>query len=260
MESGIAFLGLFLIFALHHFRIGSSFLIAIFFCWILSVALKLSHFSFGLAFPSSLSPTLLQLEWAIDSKWFGTLISIVLIALFDSSASLTVLSRLSHHLDARGEIRNVDRIMLPDGLGSMLAAVLGTGTLTYSLESSAGIKVGGRGKGTAITAAFLCLACLFFFPLIQSIPLFATTPAILAIGCFMVFEIKKISWEKVSEWVPALISLITIPTTFSIYLGFGFGFVSYALLKALKREWKEVHPVCWTLAALFAVHFLWTVL
>ena len=73
----------------------------------------------------------------------------------------------------------------------------------------------------------------------------------------MALEIKSIRWGKFTESVPAIITLFTIPITFSIYQGFAFGFVSYAILKAVKGEWKEVHPVCWTLAIIFAAHLSW---
>ncbi len=178
----------------------------------------------------------------------------ILICLFDTSASLTVLSKLAHKIDGKGQIKNIDRIVIPDGPGSMLAALLGTGTLTFTLESTAGIKAGGRTRTTALTAAACCLVGLFFYPLISSIPLLATTPVIIAIGIFMALEIRTIRWTSYTEAIPAMITLFTIPITFSIYLGFAFGFVSFCLLKALKGEGKEVHPVCWALALIFAAH------
>ena len=80
---------------------------------------------------------------------------------------------------------------------------------------------------------------------------------IIAIGIFMALEVKGIRWKDYSESIPALITLITIPATFSIYQGFAFGFVSYTLLKAILGKWKEVHPICWTLAIIFAAHLSW---
>lgn len=139
----------------------------------------------------------------------------------------------------------------------MLAALLGTGTLAFTLESSAGIKAGGRNKYCAITAALCCLMGLFFYPLIASIPLFAITPIIIAIGLFMAQEIRSIRWSSFTESIPAIITLFTIPITFSIYRGFAFGFVSYALLKGIEGKWRDVHPICWALAILFAAHLSW---
>jgi len=259
LTNGIALFGLLLFFTLHHFKVASAFLIAILSCWILAIPLGLSSWHGFAALPASLSPTLFHLDLLspLNFEWLGTLLSVILICLFDTSAGLTVLSKLAHKVDQNGHIKNIDRIVIPDGPGTMLGALLGTGTLTFTLESASGIKAGGRTKITAITAALCCLVGLFFYPLISSIPLFATTPAIIAIGIFMALEIKSIRWGRFSESIPAMITLFTIPITFSIYLGFAFGFVSFALLKAVKGEWKEVHPVCWTLAVIFAAHLSW---
>jgi AGZA family xanthine/uracil permease-like MFS transporter len=259
IPNGIALFGLILFFTLHHFKIGAAFLVSILACWILAIPFDLASWHGLAALPSSLSPTLLHLNLlsSLEFEWLGTILSVILISLFDTSASLTVLSKLAHKIDQKGHIKKINRIVIPDGPGSMLGALLGTGTLSFTLESSAGIKAGGRTKITAITAAVCCLIGLFFYPLISSIPLFAITPAIIAIGIFMTLEIKTIKWGKFTESVPAIITLFTIPITFSIYLGFAFGFVSYAMLKALEGEWKEVHPVCWTLAIIFAAHLSW---
>lgn len=257
ISNGIALFGLALFFTLYyHFKINSAFIVTILACWILAVPFDLVTWHGFAALPSPLTPTLFQLDLtsSIRFEWLGTLLSITLICLFDTSAALTVLSKLSHKVDEKGRIKNIDQIVIPDGIGSMLGALLGTGTLTFTLESSAGIKAGGRTKITAITAALCCLVGLFFYPLISSIPLFATVPVIIAIGIFMTLEIKSIQWRNYTDSIPALITLFTIPITFSIYLGFAFGFVSYCLLKALKGEWKEVHPVCWILAIIFAAH------
>lgn len=253
----IAFLGLIVFFVLYYFEVKSAFILSIFFSWLLAIPFGLVTFKGFIALPSSLSPTFFQLDFFLGFDWLGALLSVVLIALFDSGASLTVLAKLAHKLDQKGEIKNINRIMIPDGLGSMMGAILGTGTLTFALESSAGIKAGGRGKWTAITAAIACLVGLFFYPFMASIPLFATTPAILAIGIFMALEIKNIRWKSFTESIPAIITLFTIPITFSIYRGFAFGFVSYVLLMAFKGKLKEVHPVCWILAIIFAAHLSW---
>jgi AGZA family xanthine/uracil permease-like MFS transporter len=138
----------------------------------------------------------------------------------------------------------------------MLSALLGATSLSFTLESSSGIKAGGKTGSTAIVAALACFSALFFFPLISSIPLFATTPALIAIGLFMTLEIKHIRWKDWSESIPAALTVGTIPVTFSIYEGFALGFVSYALIKAVTGKFKEVHPLCWGVALLFAVHYL----
>ncbi len=260
IPNAIALFGFLLFFTLHFFHISSAFLISILACWVVAIPFGLVPWKGFAALPSSLSSTLFQLDLrtALRFEWLGTLLSILLISLFDTSASLAALAKLAHKIDERGRIRNIDRIVIPDGLGSMLASFLGTGTLAFTLESSSGIQAGGRTGITAISAALCCLIALFFFPFISSIPIFAIVPVLVAIGIFMAKEMRSIRWNDLSESIPALVTLLTIPFSFSIYRGFAFGFVSYALLKALKGEWKKVHPICWALALTFTAHLSWS--
>lgn len=259
IANAIVLFGLILFFVLHHFRITSAFVLTILSCWIIAIPFGLVSWNGIAALPPSMSPTFLQLDlWtSLQFEWLGTILSVVLICLFDTSAALTALAKLAHKVTENGRIKNIDRIVIPDGPGSMIAALFGTGTLTFTLESSSGIKAGGRTGVTAITAALCCLIGLFFYPLISSIPFFASVPVLIAIGVFMTQEVKTIRWKDLSESIPALLTLVTIPLTFSIYRGFAFGFVSYTLIKALKGQWKEVHPVCWILAVIFAAHLSW---
>ena len=257
--NAIVLLGLVVFFILFYFRISASFLLTILFCWCLAIPFGFIQYKGLVAWPTSLAPTFLELDFlgSLHFEWLGTLLSVTLICLFDTSVAISVLAKLSHRVDNRGHVKQIDRIVIPDGPCSMLAAVLGTGTLTFAIESTAGINVGGRTRITAITAALCCVVALFFYPLLSGIPLFVTTPVLIAIGALMTREIRVIRWRYLTESIPALIILFTIPLTFSIYLGFALGFVAHAFIKAVRGEWKDVHPVCWTLAAIFTVHFIW---
>ncbi|MES2273992.1 MAG: NCS2 family permease [Chlamydiota bacterium] len=259
VPNGIALFGLLLFFLLNHYRIAAAFLISILSCWLVSLIFGLGQWRGFADLPYSLTPTLFNLNFweALQPKWFGTILSIILISLFDTSASLTALAKLGHQLDEKGRIKNLDRIVIPDGIGSMGAALLGTGTLAFLLESSSGIKAGGKGGLTAAVAALATLTCLFLYPLISSIPLYATVPALIAIGIFMAREIKEIEWKKPAELIPALVMTLTIPLTFSIYLGFAYGFISYTALKIFTGQYKKIHPICWGLTLIFGIHLSW---
>jgi AGZA family xanthine/uracil permease-like MFS transporter len=261
IPNAIALFGLLLFFTLHRFRFASAFLLSILACWAIALTLGLTPWKGIAALPPSPLPSLLQLNLigALHPSLWGILISIILINIIDSTASLSALSRMAHAVDERGRIKNIDRILIPDGTGSMLSALLGTTTLSYFLESSSGIKAGGRTGLTALVAALCSLICLFFYPLISSIPLYASTPALIAIGCFMAQEVKRIPWQDWTDYLPALLTLVSIPLTFNIYRGFAIGFISFALLKALTGQWKKVHPICWCLALIFALHLAWAI-
>lgn len=258
IPTGITALGLVLLWMLHQRQISSAFLLSIFACWLLGASLGFVHWQGFAALPPSLSPSFLQLDLlsTLHPKFWGVLLSILLISLFDSSGSLTALARLIRRSD--GPIERIDRIVIPDGLGSMLAALLGATSLSFTLESSSGIHAGGRRGLTAIVAAFACLIALFLVPLLSSIPFFASAPALIAIGVSMVLSIKEINWKEWTDAAPALITLVTIPVTFSIYNGFAYGFVSYAISKTISGKFREVHPITWGLALVFTGHLAWT--
>lgn len=259
IQNAIVLFGLIFFFILFYLRIKASFILTILFTWVIAIPFGFIEYKGIIAWPASLAPTFLQLDFltSLNPEWLGTLLSVSLICLFDTSAAIAVLAKLSHRIDNHGKIKNIDRIVIPDGPSSMFAALLGTGSLTFALESTAGINIGGRSKGTAITAAICCLFTLFFIPILSSIPLFVAIPPLMAIGILMTREIRVIRWRYLTESLPSLIILFTIPLSFSIYRGFALGFVSHAFIKGVKREWRDVHPVCWVLSIIFAAHFVW---
>lgn len=259
-QNSIVIFGLMIFSFLHRLKIASAFLLTILSCWLIAIPLDLVHPNGIVAWPPSLAPTLFQLDFISPfyPESLGPMLSVILICLFDTSASIAALAKLAGKIDKKSQVKNIDKILIPDGPSSMVGALLGATTLSFTLESSSGIKAGGRGKVTAITAALCCLLGLFFYPLISTIPLFAATPVIIAIGFFMLQSARDIQWKKPVEWIPALLILIITPLTFSIYQGFASGIIAYTVLKALFGEWREVHPVFWTLDILFGAHLIWT--
>ncbi|OGN64679.1 MAG: hypothetical protein A3E80_00290 [Chlamydiae bacterium RIFCSPHIGHO2_12_FULL_49_9] len=259
LQNGVALFGLILLLFLYRLQVGASFLIAILSCWGISLALNLSSWQGFIGSPAPLT-SFFQIDFLapFQFKWIGGLITVLLISLFDTTAAITVLSKLSGKLDASGRIQGIDRMVLPDGIGSLIGAVLGTGTVAFLLECSTGIKAGGKTGWTAMIAATLSLVCIFLYPLISSIPFFAVAPALIAVGLLMAQELKEVFWKDFTEAIPALFVAITIPLTFSVYLGFASGFISYVFLKTVSGRAKEVHPVSWGLSLLFALHSLFT--
>lgn len=258
-QNGIALFGVILFFVLNRFRIPGSFLVTIISCWIFSLLFGFSQWQGVLSSPPSLSSTFFQLDilTPLQPRMWGFIFSALLISLLDSTAAMTALSKLSHNTDERGRIKNLQRLVIPDGIGGMLGSFLGAANLTFFLESSSGIKAGGRTAITALTAALCSLAVLFLYPLVSSIPSFASVPALIAIGVFMTVVAKEIHWHSWTDAVPSLITLLIIPLTFSIYRGFAIGFLSYILLKAITNRGQQVHPICWGLGVVFALHIGW---
>jgi len=132
-----------------------------------------------------------------------------------------------------GEVEDIDRALLADCAATVVGALAGTSNTTSYIESGAGIKEGGRTGLTAVTVAVLFAACLFLAPLAQSVPVFATAPALIFIATYFLRNIKDIDWDDVSEYGPAVLAAIVMPLTYSIAYGIAIGFIAYVLIKAL---------------------------
>ena len=155
-------------------------------------------------------------------------------------------------IDEDGRIPRLNRILFTDSVATMFGAMAGTSPVTSYVESAAGVQAGGRTGLTALTVAVLFLACLFIAPLAGVVPAYATAPALLFVACLMLRDLGDIEWNDTTEAVPAAITALVIPFTYSIAEGIAFGFITYALLKLTTGRAREVKPVIWVIAALFA--------
>jgi len=143
-----------------------------------------------------------------------------------------------------------------DSSATVFGSLLGTSTTTSYIESASGVRAGGRTGLTAVTVAVLFLLALFFAPLATSIPGFATAPAIVFVACLMARGLAEVDWEDVTEYVPAVITALTMPLTFSIATGIGLGFIAYVLIKAISGKLKDISPAMWIVSACFVIYFI----
>ncbi|MBI5273521.1 MAG: NCS2 family permease [Chlamydiales bacterium] len=233
----------------------SAFLIVIFVNWIISLLLGLSTFHGIVSLPPSIMPTLFLIDFSYLGSivFYKVLLAIFLVTLFDSSAGILLLGKL---LFPSGKIPQIKKALTPDTIGSMFGACLGSTSLSIHLESASGIKVGGRTGLSSIVTALCFMLCFFFYPLVSSMPSFSSAPVLIAIGLMMSEEVKHINWKDFTDFIPGLITMILMPLTFSIYLGFATGFVSYCILKLITGKYREVPMYCWILSACFAFHLL----
>jgi AGZA family xanthine/uracil permease-like MFS transporter len=151
-----------------------------------------------------------------------------------------------------GKMERLNKALLVDSGAIVAGSVLGTSSTTAYIESAAGVQVGGRTGLTALTVAALFLACLFIAPLASVVPPYATAPALLFVACLMLADLGEVDWSDTTESIPAAVTALGMPFTYSIAEGIAFGFISYAVLKLLTGRAREVKPVVWVIAALFA--------
>ena len=151
----------------------------------------------------------------------------------------------------------VNRALLADAVATMAGALLGTSTVVTYIESSTGISEGGRTGLTATVVAGLFLLAAFFAPIVGAIPPIATAPALIIVGALMINAVTDIKWDDVTEAIPAFLTLLAMPLTFSIANGLAIGFIFYPLLKVLTGRWREASPLVYILAGLFVLRFIY---
>lgn len=160
--------------------------------------------------------------------------------MFDSLSSFVGIAEAANLIDESGEPRNVKQSLITDAVATTLAGLVGTSPGTAYIESATGIEEGGRSGLTAVTAGLLFLPFMFFSPLLAIVPSIAVSPALILVGVFMMKPILKINWTQYDDSIPAFISLILIPFTYSITEGIIFGFLSWTFLKLITGKRNEV--------------------
>ncbi len=217
----------------------------------------LTEFKGILAMPPSLAPTFLQMDIA-GALGLGLVVIVFtffLLDLLDNTGTLIATAYRAGLMNADGTVPRLGRVLVADSTGAMIGAALGTSTTVSYIESAAGIQAGGRTGLTAVTVAGLFLLTLFLAPLATSIPAFATAPALVFVACLMAKGLQDLAWEDTTEYLPAILTALAMPFTFSIATGIGLGFLSYALVKTMAGRAGEVHGAVWLLAALSAFKF-----
>jgi adenine/guanine/hypoxanthine permease len=175
--------------------------------------------------------------------------------LFDNIGTLVAVGKRARLFDEDGRIPRLNRILTADALATTAGSLAGTSTVVNYIESAAGVAVGGRSGVTAITTGLLFLGALFVAPALGVIPAAATAPALIIVGALMLAHAAEISWDQPLESIPAFLTLITIPLTFSIANGIAFGFISWTLLQVGTGRARQVHPLVYVLTALLIARF-----
>lgn len=206
----------------------------------------------------SLSATFMamDLRGALAFGVFQIIFTFTIVELFDNMGTLIGVTKKAGLMKPDGSIENLDRALTTDAIGTMASAVMGTSTVTSYVESAAGVAEGGRTGLTAVVVAVLFVVALLFAPLIGLVPGFATAPALIIVGAIMMGEVSNIDFSDITEAIPAFLTIIMMPLTYSIANGFAFGFVSYTLLKLCSGRTKEVSWVMIVVSAAFVLNFI----
>jgi AGZA family xanthine/uracil permease-like MFS transporter len=252
----MAIFGFLLIVTLDRLKVPGALLIGIVVVTVLSFFFGGNTFHGFMSLPPSIAPTLfhLDLQGALGLGLFNVVLVFFLVELFDATGTLMgVASRAG--LLVNGRMERLNKALLADSTAIVAGSLLGTSSTTAYLESAAGVQAGGRTGLTALVVAVLFLAALFFAPIAGVVPAYATAPALLFVACLMLRDLVDVDWSDTTESVPAAITALVIPFTYSIAHGIAFGFITYAGLKLLTGQARQVKPVVWIIAIVFLIKY-----
>jgi adenine/guanine/hypoxanthine permease len=184
-----------------------------------------------------------------------TIFSIMLADFFDTMGTVTGIGAEAGWLDERGRLPRLRQVLFIDSLGAVFGGIFSSSSATTYIESAAGVSEGGKTGLTSVVVAILFFLALFFTPLTGIIPPEATAPALILVGFYMSSAARGIDFGDIDEGLPALLTMIGMPLTFSITNGIGIGVLSYVLVKIARGRFNQIHPAMWVAAIAFLLYF-----
>ncbi|GAB6099971.1 NCS2 family permease [Halanaerocella petrolearia] len=194
---------------------------------------------------------------ALDEGILTIIFAFLFVDLFDTAGTLIGVSHQAGFLDEDGNLPKADRALLADSVGTITGSMMGTPTVTTYVESASGVAQGGRTGLTGVTVAICFLLSIFFTPVIKIVPAAATAPALIIVGSIMLENVTEVDWENIAEYLPAFVTIIAMPFTYSIATGISLGFILYPIMKFFHGEGDEVHWIIYLLGALFIVKYMY---
>lgn len=188
-------------------------------------------------------------------QMFVVILTFLFVDFFDTAGTLVAVATQAG-LMKDNELPRASKALLADSTATVVGAVVGTSTTTSFVESTAGVGVGGRSGFTAVVTAGFFLLALLFSPLLSVVTAEVTAPALIIVGVLMSTSLKSIEWDEFEIAVPAFLTIIAMPLTYSIATGIAIGFVFYPLTMILKGRYKEVNPVMYVLFVIFILYFI----
>lgn len=255
----LAIFGLLLTAILHSRGIRSAIVVGILTTAVAGAAVNVIQWSPQTYSFADLSATMGQLDIAAASR-LG-LLEVVFVFLFvdvfDNVGTLVGVTQKAGLIDSSKRIPRIKRILIADSAATIAGAFAGTSTVVSYIESASGVVAGGRTGVTSIVTGLLFIVALFVAPLLGAVPSAATAPALIVVGSLMMSHAGEIPWSNAAVAIPAFLTILTIPLTFSIATGLSFGFTAYALLKLARGQFKKDDWLVYVLAALFIARFVY---
>ncbi|HIO30108.1 NCS2 family permease [Marinobacter salarius] len=207
--------------------------------------------------PPSLAPTWLAMDiaGALNVGMISVVLAFLFVNMFDTAGTLMGVAHRANLVDENGKIENLSKSLKADSTSSVLGSFVGCPPVTSYVESASGVAAGGRTGLTAVTVGVLFLLATFFAPLAGMIPAYATSGALIYVAMLMMSGMAHIDWKDITDTIPAIITVVMMPLTFSIANGIALGFVTYATLKLLTGQRKKVSVSLYVLCVIFIAKF-----
>ncbi|MFZ2503851.1 MAG: NCS2 family permease [Nocardioides sp.] len=181
--------------------------------------------------------------------------TLLLADFFDTMGTMTAIGAEAGLLDEEGTPPNTQRILIVDSLAAVAGGAAGVSSNTSYIESASGVGEGARTGLASVVTGVLFLAAIFLAPVVNIIPSEAAVPALVLVGFLMMQQVKEIDWDNVEIAIPAFLTIVLMPFTYSITVGIGAGFLAFALIKIVRGKAATLHPLMWVIAALFVIYF-----
>jgi AGZA family xanthine/uracil permease-like MFS transporter len=255
----LAAAGFFLIIGLVARQVQGAALISILLVTLIAWATGLVEYNGIVSAPPSLLPTFMQMDLAaaFDIGMLSVIFAFLFVDLFDTSGTLLAVAQKAGLAKANGEMPRLNKALMADSTATVAGSILGTSTTTSYIESAAGVASGGKTGLAAVVVGILFLLAMFFAPLAGMIPAYATAGAIIYVAVLMLFTLKDVKWDDITEAAPVAVVLLMTPLTFSIADGIALGFISYVVVKLLGGRYQDLTPSVIFLGALFVAKFIW---
>lgn len=248
----MALFGLILIIGLVQRNIPGGVMISILIITAIAVLTGNVEYSGIISAPPSIAPTFMQMDVAaaFDVALLSVIFAFLFVDLFDTSGTLIAVTQRAGLQTSQGKVPRLKQALIADSTATVTGAMLGTSSTTSYIESAAGVAAGGRTGMTAVVVGILFLLSIFFAPLAGMIPAYATAGAILYVSVLMMFTLKEVHWDDLTEATPVVVVLLLTPLTFSIAHGITLGFITYAAAKLVGGKANEVSMSVWIISAL----------
>lgn len=260
----VALLGLLAIAILLVFRIKGALLIGVLLATIIGIPLGITNLPEAgwVGAPPSVKPLFFKFDFhnIFTIDMLVVLFTFLFVDMFDTIGTLVGVTSKANMLDEKGRVPRVKQALFADAIGTTVGAMLGTSTVTTYVESASGVAEGGRTGLTSFVVGVMFLLALLFAPVFTMIPSAATAPALIIVGLFMMSPVRKIDLNDYSEAIPAFLTIIMMPLTYSIAEGIAFGIISYVLIKVLTANWKQLSWVTVIVAMFFLLKFVLDIL